>query len=109
MLHPPTQLQRQVPALSYANVYIDDEILVTQGPAPTLNKFCRQVFHINGRVFHPNDGQDDLSIRRELISAKKLDKGDMCWSTPKVILGWLIDTLEGTVELPLIIRIASTF
>ena len=59
MPHPPTWLQRRVPALRYADVYIDTEILVTQGSAPALNKFCRQVFHINDGVFHPNDGQDD--------------------------------------------------
>ena len=100
MLHPPTQLQRRVPALHYADVYINDEILIAHGPAPTLNKFSCQVFHINDQVFHPNDGQDDSSIRREPISAKKLDKGDTCWSTRKVVLGWLIDTLEGTIELP---------
>ena len=100
MLHPPTRLQRQAPTLRYADVYIDDEILVAQGPAHPLNKFCRQVFHINDWVFRPNDGQDDPSIRREPISAKKLDKGDACWSTQKVILGWLIHTLEGTIELP---------
>ena len=99
MLRPPTRLQRQVPALRYADVYIDDEILVAQGPAPALNKFRRQVFRINDRVFRPNDGQDDPSIRREPISAKKMDKDDACWSTRKVILGWLIDTLEGTIEL----------
>ena len=29
-----------------------------------------------------------------------LDKGDAWWSTRKVILGCLIDTLEGTIELP---------
>ena len=100
MLWPPTRLRRQAPALRYADVYIDDEILVAQGPAPALNKFRRQVFHINDGVFHPNDGQDDPSIQCKPISAKKLDKGDACWSTRKVILGWLIDTLEGTIELP---------
>ena len=62
MLCPPTQLQQRAPALRYANVYINDEILVAQGPAPALNKFRRQVFHINDRVFCPNDGQDNLSI-----------------------------------------------
>ena len=99
-MRPPTRLQRRAPALRYADVYIDDEILVAQGPAHVLNKFRRQAFHINDRVFRPNDGQDDPSIRREPISAKKLDKGDACWSTRKVILGWLIDTLQGTIELP---------
>ena len=66
MPHPPTQLQREVPALRYADVYIDDEILVAQGSAPALNKFCRQVFHINNQVFRPNDRQDDPSICRIL-------------------------------------------
>ena len=100
MLRPPTRLQQRAPALCYTNVYIDDEILVAQGPAPALNKFRRQVFHINDHVFRPNDGQDDPSIRCEPTSAKKFDKGDACWSTRKFILGWLIDTLEGTIELP---------
>ena len=100
MLHPPTRLQRRAPALRYTDIYIDDEILVAQGPAPALNKLRRQVFHINDWVFCPNDGQDDPSIRCKPISAKKLDKGDACWSTRKVILGWLIDTLEGTIKLP---------
>ena len=100
MLHPPTRLQRRAPTLRYVDVYIDDEILVAQGPAHALNKFRRQVFHNNDHVFRPNDGQDDPSIRHEPISAKKLDKGDACWSTRKVILGWLIDTLQGTIELP---------
>ena len=100
MPHPPNRLQRWVPALCYADVYIDDEILVAQGSAPALNKFCHQVLHINDWVFYPNERQDDPLIQREPISTKKLDKGDMCWSTQKVILGWLIDTLEGTIKLP---------
>jgi hypothetical protein len=27
-------------------------------------------------------------------------KGDACWSTLKTVLGWLIDTIRGTIELP---------
>ena len=61
MLRPPTRLQRRAPALHYADVYIDDEILVAQGPAHALNKFRRQVFHVNDQVFRPND---DKMIRR---------------------------------------------
>ena len=37
---------------------------------------------------------------RETVSVKKLKKGDGTWDTRKVILGWLIDTLRGTIELP---------
>ena len=29
-----------------------------------------------------------------------MSKGDACWSTTKVVLGWVIDTVMGTIELP---------
>ena len=86
--------------LRYADVFVDDEILVAQGGPASLNAFCRKLLHLNDRVFRPNDKADDLSIRREPISLKKLDKGDACWATRKIVLGWLIDTLKGTIELP---------
>ena len=86
--------------LRYADVFVDDEILVAQGDPASLNAFHRKLLHLNDRVFHPNDEADDLSIRREPISLKKLDKGDACWATRKIVLGWLIDTLKGTIELP---------
>jgi hypothetical protein len=42
-------------------------------------------------TFRPNDSSDPDG-RREIISLKKLLKGDACWSTLKVVLGWLIDS-----------------
>ena len=63
MLCPPTQLQQWAPALRYADVYIDDEILVAQGPAHALNKFCHQVFHINDWVFRP----DRIPTKKSLV------------------------------------------
>ena len=112
---PPSQLalQRPVPVptavrarrrrrpLRYADVFVDDEILVAQGDPASLNVFWQKLLHLNDRVFRPNDAADDPSTRREPISLKKLDKGDACWSTHKIVLGWLIDTLKGTIELPL--------
>ena len=38
--------------------------------------------------------------RLEAVSLKKLLKGDGSWGTRKVILGWVIDTLRQTIELP---------
>ena len=38
--------------------------------------------------------------RNEAISLKKLLKGDGSWGTRKIILGWLIDTIRQTIELP---------
>ena len=86
--------------LRYADVFVDDEILVAQGSPASLNTFRRKLLHLTDRVFRPNDAADDSSIWREPISLTKLDKGDACWATRKVVLGWLIDTLKGTIELP---------
>ena len=95
----PGMARRNKP-LKYADVYVDDEILVAQGNAPDLNRFRRQALHINDRIFRPNDLHDNPTSRREPISMKKLAKGDACWSTRKLILGWLLDTIAGTIELP---------
>ena len=57
------------------------------------------MLHINDLVFRPNDDRNEEE-RREPISTKKLSKGDASWSTYKTILGWVIDTLRGTIELP---------
>ena len=86
--------------LRYADVFVDDEILAAQGDPASLNAFRCKLLHLNDRVFRPNDEANDPSIRREPISLKKLDKGDACWATRKIVLGWLIDTLKGTIELP---------
>ena len=44
----------------------------------------------------PNDGPH----RQEPASLKKLLKGDATWSTRKTMLGWVLDTKKGTIELP---------
>ena len=40
---------------------------------------------------HPN--------RKEAISEKKLTKGDGGWTQHKEVLGWILDTGTGTLEL----------
>ena len=42
-----------------------------------------------------------LHYERNPSPSKKLQKGDNFWSTQKVILGWLIDTANKTIALPL--------
>ena len=95
----PRARSRRCP-LRYADVLVDDEILATQGDPAYLNAFRHKLLHLNNRVFIPNDVADDSCIRLEPISLKKLAKGDACWATWKIMLGWLIDTLKGTIELP---------
>ena len=43
---------------------------------------------------------DDNPHRQEPASTEKLLKGDATWATRKTILGWVVDTQKGTMELP---------
>ncbi len=90
---------QQRPRALHVDVYVDDEIAVAQGTAPRLNRLRRGLLHLNDSVFRPNDTQDNAE-RKEPVSTKKLQKGDACWSTRKQVLGWDIDTLQKTLELP---------
>mmetsp|Transcript_50704 Transcript_50704/g.122309 ORF Transcript_50704/g.122309 Transcript_50704/m.122309 type:complete len:800 (-) Transcript_50704:1111-3510(-) len=89
----------KTPPLAYGDVYVDDEGLLGQGTEARLNRLRRVLLHINDLVFRPNDADDDAE-RKEPCSVKKMKQGDACWSTTHVFLGWLIDTLKGTIELP---------
>ena len=42
----------------------------------------------------------DEPHRNEAISLKKLLQGDGSWNTRKIILGWIVDTIRHTIELP---------
>ena len=57
------------------------------------------LFHTIDEVFHPRcDGNP--SLHQEPISYKKLGKRHAHWGTRKVVLGWIIDTVQATIELP---------
>jgi hypothetical protein len=58
------------------------------------------LFHTLDEVLRPKDS-DDCDARQELISIKKLRKGDAKWSTTKQMLEWRIDTtVQSTITLP---------
>ena len=42
----------------------------------------------------------DSTHHQEPISLSKLAKGDAKWATRKVLLGWIVDTIIETIELP---------
>ena len=56
----------------------------------------RILFQALDKVFQPlND--ENTPFCQEPASIKKLKKRDACWTTSKIILGWLIDTLNKTI------------
>ena len=85
------------PKLAYVDVFVDDFIKICQGWLNSL-RVRRSTYHAIDFILRPNDSADCC---RELpISVRKLQKGDDCWSTQKVILGWFVDTVSLTISLP---------
>ena len=57
------------------------------------------MFDAVDQVFRARSPTDPDS-RTEPISVKKLGRGDAAWDTTKEVLGWQIDTIAGTISLP---------
>ena len=58
------------------------------------------MLHSLDKVLRPLEPTDNPS-RQEPASVKKMEKGDAAWATRKILLGWLIDTINNTIQLPL--------
>ena len=95
---PPINPPTHTPPLAYADVYVDDFILVAQTKRHR-QRVLRAALHSIDQVFRPLT-VDDRASRKEPISTKKLLQGDACWATQKTILGWDFDTDTGTLNLP---------
>ena len=98
-LAPTHPLGPRRPRLEKFDVYVDDFIAVAQGTTPKLHQARRKLFHCIDQVLRPCNA-DDPSHRQEPISIKKLAKGDAKWDTTKEILGWIVDSVSGTIQLP---------
>ena len=42
----------------------------------------------------------DLPTRQDPASLKNMKQGDSTWETQKILLGWVIDSVRGTIRLP---------
>ena len=96
----PPQLTFPQP-LDFVDVYIDDFMALAQ-TKPVATALRRRLLYNINDVFRANSLVSDGSepVRREPISEKKLAQGDAAWKTTATILGWNIDTIRGTVQLP---------
>ncbi|EJK58873.1 hypothetical protein THAOC_20968, partial [Thalassiosira oceanica] len=97
---PPPRIRHRVKGpVGRTDVYVDDFILLAQGGKRRRKRLRRILFHCIDMIFRPPDAKDD-KWKKDPISLKKLLKGDGALETVKVILGWLVDTVAGTIELP---------
>ena len=96
---PPRIKHRGKGPLGKTDCFVDDFVLMAQGGRRRRRRLRRILFHCIDLVFRPPDAAND-ELRKDPISLKKLRQGDGALETSKVVLGWLIDTVAGTIELP---------
>ena len=85
--------------LAYIDLYVDDFLALSQGNSRDRTRVRRILLHSIDEVLEPLDPVQHPQ-HNEPTSVKKLKKGDACWATTKVMLGWLIDTVAKTLTLP---------
>jgi hypothetical protein len=85
--------------LEYIDVYVDDFIGLAQGTPRDRKRIHRVLLQALDEVFRPLAATDS-PFRQEPASVNKFLKGDGAWVTRKLVLGWLIDTVTMTIELP---------
>lgn len=85
--------------LAKFDVFVDDYVGKAQGTTEELRHVRRVLFHTLDDVLRPLSPSDS-PYRKEPASVKKLLQGDAHWATRKLILGWILDTVKMTIELP---------
>jgi len=83
--------------VQFTNVYMDDFIAMAQHPnlENTLHHTLQGIF----QVFRDQSLPNDPPARRHIISTSKMERGDATWGTEKTILGWLLNSAAGTLQL----------
>jgi len=95
---PPVLRPFQKP-VRFNDVYLDDLLFGTQGNWDERVRHLRRLLYSIDDVFRPLDEQDS-SYCKHVPSQKKFRKGDGYPVTCKVILGWIVNSLKQTLELP---------
>jgi hypothetical protein len=92
------QISHQQLPLGAVDVYVDDFLLLAQ---TRHQEQCvlRAALTAIDDVFRPLE-ESDPATRKEPSSVKKMLKGDASWSTRKRMLGWDVDTVHLTLNLP---------
>jgi hypothetical protein len=85
--------------LKKVDVFVHDFVAMAQGNKHQLSKVRCTLLHTLDEVLRKLDALDD-EHRQERASTKKLKQGDACWGTGRLVLGWIIDTILLTLELP---------
>jgi hypothetical protein len=101
---PATAARRQTSGTSeyeMSAVYVDDFLVaaVEDRKGELLDRAARATLHAIHNVFPPPTA-DDAPGTKDPISVKKLLKGDAQWNTIKEVLGYELDGVARTIQLP---------
>ena len=78
-------------------MFMDDFIQLGQGSPRRLNALRDHLLHsIDDVLAQPLTEEQ----RNEAVSIKKMLRGDGSWATRKELLGWILDFMRQTLELP---------
>jgi hypothetical protein len=85
----------------WSGVYVDDHIMaaVEDSTGTLLRRTARATLHAIHSVFTA-PGATTMEGAKDPISEKKLHKGDGRWDTTKEILGYMLDGIARTIQLP---------
>jgi hypothetical protein len=97
--HQPILTGRPSPPVKSWDVYVDDFIGMFQGNKHHRQHVKRVILHALDSVFRKLEHTDGPHLK-EPASINNMLKGDATWATRKNILGWIVDTIKMTVELP---------
>ena len=92
------RLGRHRRPLAYIDVFVDDFLGAAQGDQSRRTRIRRLLLQSFDEVFRPLE--EGERHRQEPVSVKKLKKGDAAWAVQKILLGWVVDSVRGTIELP---------
>jgi hypothetical protein len=104
--HRPLAVPESVPVLAplkapvhYHDIYVDDFMSIVQGNARKRTHHRRALLHSLDNIFCPLDATNPAT-RKDMASLKTFAKGNVCYATRKVLLGWIVDSLLGIFALP---------
>ena len=86
-------------ALAYIDIFVDDVLGITQGNKARREIVKRALLHSLNNVLRPLS-PTELPTCQDSASLKKMKHGDSTWATQKNLLGWVIDSVRGTIHLP---------
>ena len=94
---PPSNRPLQKP-LAHTDVFVNDFIQLGQGRPRRMHAMQRHLLWAVDSILATPDVSD--TQRNEAVSLEMLLKGDVAWETRKLLLGWIVDTVRQTIELP---------